>query len=158
MLLLGTTASAFPKDFSQISNVGERDDEQLAMIYVGYGNLYLLASEYSQALENFQKATDILENAKTFPSFPESEIYLLTMFGRLVAYDNLGLRSQCEQTVGKLFLLASSYIEDDDAESERPLSPEEKQAMGLLRKIAGLAPSTDIREFLLSLIDAIEEP
>jgi hypothetical protein len=80
----------------------------------------------------------------------------------VIAYDILGFRDQCKQTIGSLFLAVNEYDDEDkDAEinpnKDFSVANEYEEAVDFFRALAAVAPSPDVREFLFSLIDEIVE-
>lgn len=79
-------------------------------------------------------------------------------FGKVIAYDNLGKQYECQQAIASLFLL----IEEEDGDMEpapgEHLIQEYEQADNILKKLANLARSSQVRDLLLSLVDGMSEP
>jgi hypothetical protein len=127
-------------------------------LHLSYGNSHLLLYEPWQALEQFQRANSLLDKSDN-SSCP---IGFLITFGQVIAYDCLGFHDQCKQAVGSLFLNINEYDDGDDLRSEenecgQTACEDSKIALQFLQNLAMLAPSSEIREFLFSLIEGMAE-
>lgn len=83
-------------------------------------------------------------------------------FSQVIAYDCLGFHDQCKQAVGSLFITINEKNETEDALSADQQSANEKNedtefAIQFLQNLVVLAPSTDVRTLLLSLVEDIAE-
>lgn len=148
---LGIGLPCFAEEFEP--TLKEWQSESLT--YLGNGNAHLLAHEPWQALENFQKASALLDPTDN-SSFV---IGFLISFGQAIAYDCLGFHGKCKEAIGSLFLAISGY--DDEESPETGLntdsnSHEYESSVQFLRNLAVIAPSLEVRELLLSLIDDME--
>ncbi len=154
-LFFGAGISCFSEE--KIENVYEASlhNESLALVYVGRGNENLIYHRDAFALEDFTKASTLLEELN-----PRSiELDFLICFGKVIAYDNLGLRSECQNALASLFFIIEDE-EDDGTESDflqDNLSQDYEEADMLLRQLANLAHSPKVRDLLLSLVDKMSE-
>jgi hypothetical protein len=128
------------------------------LLHFGYGNTHLLLHEPWQALDQFQRANSLLDKSNS-SSCP---IGFLITFGQVIAYDCLGFHDQCRQAIGSLFLNINEYDDGDDLHSEEDESSqtaceESKIALQFLKNLAVLAPSSEVRELLFSLIEYMAE-
>jgi len=128
-----------------------------SVYYLGQGNLRLLWNEPWSALENFERASLSIQSLDPM----EDTLEFLVWYGRIIAYDILGLEDECRRAIGSLFLtIYSGYRdfeeEDDDDEDCAPFASCGK-GLEILRKLAAKAPSEDVRGLLLDLLDDVEE-
>ena len=129
-----------------------------ALVHFSYGNTHLLLHEPWKALEQFQRANSLLDKSDG-SSCP---IGFLITFGQVIAYDCLGFHDQCKQAVGSLFLNINEYNDEDDPlyeedECSQTTCEESKIALQFLQNLAILAPSSEVRELLFSLIEDMAE-
>jgi hypothetical protein len=152
-LFLGIGIFCFSNDMQQADPEWPRE----SLLFLAYGNESLLLNQPSYALENYQEAREILHASDGF--FPA--IDFLISFGEAIAYDLLGCHEQCQQSLDELLVI---YDENDDEEEEEEDSESDEytsfcciEVMKYLRTLAYKAPSPDVRKFLLSLINGMEE-
>jgi hypothetical protein len=132
-------------------------NESLALVCVGCGNESLLSCNYSRALDEFDKASSLLKKLEE----PCLELDFLISFGKVIAYDNLGLKQECQNSLTSLFLILNE--EEDINEnyeldnSTNQLPEEYAEADQIMKKLALLAYSPNIRGLLLSLLDEMFE-
>lgn len=141
---------------SNKSNVAdvEMSDDYLAVVYLACGNANLLSGDYGLAVQDFEKTSFLLSKLKD--RYPEFEF--LALFGKVIAYDNLHDFDQAEQALGTLFILINESESVDLSEVlERPSPAEDKEAVEIMRKLASLASSPQIRDILLFIIDEMSE-
>lgn len=142
------------------SNESGRDFKEWqikSMEYFASRSANLLTQEPWHALENFQKASTLVDQSDNSSNI----INFLILFGQTVAYDTLGFREQCIQSLGSLFLVINECdleeTENEDEEESPSLTDESIDDLEILRTLAQLAPSADVKELLLSLVDEITE-
>jgi hypothetical protein len=156
-LLLGSWVPCPSKEVPQIADVMDLHQESLALIYIGSGHANLFAHKHGPALRDFQKALSLVNH--TDGRYPELEA--LSFFGQAIAYDNLGAKSQCQNALASLFFsLNESGNEEEGCESrasDSRLTREYEEADDIMRRLASLAASTEIRELLLSLVDEMSK-
>ena len=145
-ILFTAATPVFATDLSQFSQTFQINDETLSLVYLGCGNTNLLASRYEMALEDFRKADSVRNRSDRF-----SDVQFGILFGKIIAYDNLGERSKCEQVIGNLFLLACEYDDEEDSDAEE--DPNDALISAYMRKLASCAASQDVRDFLFALLD-----
>lgn len=159
VLLLGFSYSSFAEEIPQLDDKWNLHNDSLALVYIGRGNENLLEHHYSQALSDFQYAASLLNNEKIH--IPELDF--LICFGQIIAYDNLGLKDQCQNAMLSLFLIITQNDDetcnDDQSGVVDSNSDQEEYIEGaaLMMKLINLAPSPSVREFLFSLIEDISE-
>ena len=166
ILLWGVQAFCSIEDFDleEPKKFLELIDEQPSLGYIVCGHMHLLLKDFELALKDFHRA-EVYLYRYPYPYGPRySELELLIQFGYAVTYDNLGLRNKCIEAIGYISLLASRYEKDQecDEEGEEDNSDSTSQStynegIFLLRKIARLAPSGDVRRSLFDLIGPFEE-
>lgn len=147
------------KDLQSIESysIVAESSEVLAWEHVGQGINSLLLKDHKQALYEFKAAMSVIrEELNPFP-----EIEFMLRFGEIVAYDNLGCRSELEQALGRLFIIINNTEEDEEGgDSESSLHDVYNQcnlAIRILKKMADLSPSLDVRSSLLLIIDEMSE-
>jgi hypothetical protein len=141
-----------------------------ALVYAASGNMHLMLRDFEMALEDFRRASFYAEQGG---QESEDEADFITLFGQVVAYDNLNMRDKCDQALSALIL---SINEDDDEEEEEDdddfnfsLKESDKMVQELatlaiqvyfygefykmMRELALLAPSDNVREALISILD-----
>lgn len=127
------------------------------LLHLGYGNAGLLLDEPLYALEEFQKATTLLDTSDNSSSI----ISFLISFGQAIAFDCLGLKEHCRESIGSLFLAINEYDEEEELtdidEQSIPNFVENKAAIEFLRDLVSVAPSPEIRELLFSFIEDMAE-
>jgi hypothetical protein len=134
------------------NSFNEEQNEALALLYVSYANGCLLADEPLDALEFFEQASVLI--GKTDPSFNFINFFLY--FGQVAAFDYLGMRDSCNQAIGSLILLVNEEDEDDDDDDDILTEGESalfKLLVQVLNSIASKAPSQEVRNLLLGLVD-----
>jgi hypothetical protein len=140
---------------SQNSKEIHLKDEDLALIHFIYGIENLLSKNFILALEDFEKASLLLERLST----DSLELDFLIDFGKIIAFDNLGLKNLCQKTMNSLVIILYKNGEDENFSMRRdetlPSLKEYEEAAEVLKTLTLLAPSTNVREFLQSLIDEL---
>lgn len=142
--------------FSEEIRPNLKEWQSESLIHLGLGNAHLLAHEPWQALEDFQRASSLL-NPSDNSSFV---ISFLISFGQAIAYDYLEFRDQCKQAIGSLFFAFDGYDDEESTETGEESnfnSQESGSSLELLRNLASIAPSPEVRELLFSIVDEIEE-
>lgn len=134
------------------------DWQNKALSHLAQGNMHLLSREPWRALEDLRWANACLDTSDT----SSSPIGFLITFSQVIAYDSLGFHDQCKQAIGSLFITINENNEDDDIviEEQQPANEKNddtKAAIHFLEKLVFLAPSTEVRALLLSLVDDIAE-
>ena len=82
--------------FSEEETVIENQWQVESLIYLEKGNEYLFLHEPISALENFQRASSFLDTSDNSANV----IGFLISFGQVIAYDILGFREHCKQSLG----------------------------------------------------------
>ncbi len=122
-----------------------------ALLYVGCGNLHLMLRDYELALEDFRRASVCAEQCdEDDAELAESMI----LFGQAIVYDNLHLRDKTEQAVTALILCVNNAEEYDSDEDDLESEEIGEELYKMMHRLALLAPSDDIREILISIIDS----
>lgn len=125
--------------------------------YLGLGNAHLLSHEPILALENYQKASAIIDRSDNFSCV----ISFLICFGEAISYDMLGFHEHSKQSIGSLLLTINEYeakdIRGEDYQCIAQPSDELEGSIELLHVMASMAPSEDVREFLFSFVEAMAE-
>jgi hypothetical protein len=154
-LFLGIWLPCFSEEFR--NNLKEWQGESLK--HMSDGSINLLSNEPWRALRDFQRAEALLDRSDR----ASSAIGFLISFGQVIAYDALGFREQCKQSIGSLFLTFNEYNKEEDRNAEDGtnknfLVPDEyEESVEFLRNLAAVAPSSDVRELLFSFVDQIAE-
>lgn len=154
LFFIGISLSCFSEEFHRELKPWQLESLQ----YFGNGSARILSHEPWRALEDLQRASSILD--KTDPS--SNIISFLIFFGQAIAYDSLGFREHCNQSLGALLLAMNEY-DDEEANLDGNLnedylsSNESEEAINFLRKLACCAPSLQVRTLLLSIVEEIEE-
>jgi hypothetical protein len=127
-------------------------DETLAFSYVRCANDCLFHEQYERAIDAFKNALLASDQSKISAEI----LQFWSLIGKIIAYDCMGMRNWCLQSIGELTLLTHAHFENDtddaDVVSDEGLSPEEVQQVELIRKLVSLAPSSDVRNLLFSLV------
>jgi len=157
VMFLGIWLPCFSEEISQDAKDMNLQNERLALVYIGCGNENLLSHNYSSSLEDFQRASSLLDKQEN----SYLELDFLIFFGKAIAYDNLGSKDQCQSSMASLFfILTAGENEGDDIESNATkgrLPKEYEDADEFMKKLAALAPSPNVRDFLLSIVDEMSE-
>jgi hypothetical protein len=129
-----------------------QDWQTEALLHLGYGNAHLLSHKPWQALEHFQKAMSLLDESDDSSCL----IGFLITFSQVIAYDFLGFRDQCKQSIGSLFLAINAYDNGEDVlfENNEPMAEKnggDKIAIQFLQALAILTPSPRLCTFLGSI-------
>ncbi len=160
LLLLGIFLtngfSAFASDSLPISKSWEIN----SLFYLESGNTQLLMHKPVNALEDFQTATAFLDKSDKSASV----IAFLISFGQTIAYDAIGDKEQCKQSLGSLLFSINAYdeFEDDEVgdktgEIDILISTDYQEVINFLRELVNIAPSQEVREILLSFIEEMSE-
>ncbi len=152
MFFLGMGSTCFSEDDKQ-HQLKEWQSESLNHLGYGFGNL--LTHEHCIALEEFQKASSLLDHSDNFSSL----ISFLICFGQSIAYDALGFSEQCKQAIGSLFF-AMNRFDDEDSGFDFEVDPgtfKNDSSISFLRDLIAIAPSREVRELLNGLVEDIEE-
>ncbi len=118
----------------------------------------MLSHEPLRALEDFQWANAHLDTSDA----SSNPIGFLITFSEVIAYDCLGFHDRCKRAIGSLFITINENDESDVTifEDQQPVNEKNddtKLAIQFLQKIVYLAPSTEVRELLLSLVEDMAE-
>jgi hypothetical protein len=122
------------------------------LFHIANGSGHLVSQEPWEALESFDKAKSVLDKACE----PHHPINSLITFNKIIAYDCLGFDEQCRQSIGSLFLAINENDNEQETDGTISLGEESensKIAILFLQNLAILAPSSQVREFLFSLIE-----
>lgn len=153
-ICIGLISPSFSDETSNFSEKVEMHDDSLMLIYLACGNANLLSGDFESSIQDFQKASTLL--TKTQEQY--SELEFLVSFGKAIAYDNLGMVDQAKQAIGSLFILIN---ESEDIESNsitgKPSSSDSQEAVEIMRKLASLASTSQIRDMLLLIVDEMSE-
>lgn len=115
-----------------------------SMWYFQRGCAGLFAGEAGTAAEEFGSAMWALDR-----NYESAEgVWFVVKFAQIVTYDALGQRDECLKSLGA-FVLAANGIEEEEDEDIF----EEEEIDFLFRKLAMMAPSDDVRELLLDLLE-----
>lgn len=157
--LLGIGIPCFSEEMPQSVEEMNLHDESMALVYIGCGNANLLAHNFSLALEDFQRASSLLSKLET----PMLEMAFLVSFGKAIASDNLGLKDQCQNAIGAMFFILNEGQTDEESDgydsgiSDAILPNECEEAADIMKQLATLAPSTSVREILLSIVQEMSQ-
>jgi hypothetical protein len=129
-----------------------------SLLYLENGYRQLLLNESKQALTDFENATASLEDIDK----SSCAINFLISFGQVIAYDSLGFREECMQSVGSLLFAITAYDErnygTEIGTSQDVLSPiEYETTIGFLTTLSTVAPSPEVQDLLFSIIDEMAE-
>lgn len=129
-----------------------------SLYYLGNGHINLLMHEPAMALDNFQKATELLDESDKSSS---SVIKFLISFGEAIAYDSLGLKEESIRSLGMLLIAFNEYepeeIQDSHRNDDCSIPNHCEEAIEFLRAVVNVSPSSNIREVLFSLIDSMAD-
>jgi hypothetical protein len=144
-LVCPTQSHAAPQNsFDSVDFVSENANP---LIYVGCGNACLFLQNYFGALDFYQKAlaADVNDDSENMV------LEFLILFGMTVAYDNLHLTDQCQNSLARMKELAQffDFDNDDDTEKNEDSSDEE---IDFFTPIANLSYTEEVRDELLSMI------
>lgn len=140
--------------FAQELHPALKEWQNESLTHLSNGTINLLSHEPWHALENFQKASTLLDMS----DHSSLIINFLIFFGQAVAYDCLGFHEQCKQAIGSLFFSINGYDSDvstTDGQYIDSNSHEYASSVQFLRNLAAIAPSYEVRELLFSIIDEI---
>lgn len=116
-----------------------------------YTNIHLTNYKFVLALEEFEKGAMILAQSGCF--FPELEFFI--SLGKIIAYDNLCLENETKIQVDNLICIlhACEMGANESADTGDFYLGEHDEATESLRKLAGLARTTEVREMLLAIVN-----
>jgi hypothetical protein len=123
-------------------------NESLALLYLSCANANLLSHNDLSALQDYQKALEVLGDAG------DSGLEFLISYGMVVACDRLQIRDQCESHLLRLRAVINSPEADDAAEYELPENAS-NDIPDYLRALAAEAPSLEIRGALQSFVSEV---
>jgi tetratricopeptide (TPR) repeat protein len=169
VLCLGCGVSCAAQDIPREVKLPFNMTASSAIVYAAAGNMHLLLKDFETALEDFRKASFCIEQC----SQERADIAeFLSLFGQVIAYDNLNRREECEQVLGALILSTNDEEEEEDEEDddfEFSLKEKDKlvqkliemtvqvflitEAHTMLLDLAHMAPSEDVREALITIIN-----
>ena len=103
------------RETQEIINLDQDDYHELAELHVSRGESYLLAAQYEQAIDDFQKATSYLEDTSNLN--PTIFTIFRAVFGKIICYDNLDMDEQVQENLEQLQEISShincdNYIEN----------------------------------------------
>lgn len=162
LLFLGTGMSCFGHEIpKKVQLPGFVLDSSFA--YICSGDIHLLLKDYEFALADFDRASHCIEY---FGDYNIGYDFLI-LFGKTVAYDNLNLRDKCEHSLASLILTFDKIQKDDEIDEDEEEDEEEEEGLevdedfsektiNMMRRIAELAPSEDVREVLISIVNEID--
>jgi hypothetical protein len=152
LVFIGISLSCFSEESHRELKAWQLESLQ----YFGNGSARILSHEPWQALEDLQRASLALD--KTDPS--SSVISFLIFFGQAIACDSLGFREHCNQSLGALLMAMNEYDDEEEnlKDNEDHLSANEsEEAIDFFEKLACCAPSLQVRQLLLSIVEEIAE-
>jgi hypothetical protein len=133
----------------------EQEEDDLCLDYYVSGCINLAFGDYLSALDDFNNAS--------FSNVQEDPIEdFFIHFGKIIAYDHLGLHEECQNTIQSLSRLMNEE-EDESCESDKTedLTTEEyliwELWLGCLRNLSEQAPTPHVRDYLFSLLDEMME-
>lgn len=100
----------------EIMNVEALDHNELAQLYVSRGESYLLNVQYEKAAEDFILAEFHSEHMQGMDDI--IMIRFRTAFGKVVSYDNLGMRGETEEALQQLQIIAEHVVCPNCAERQ----------------------------------------
>jgi hypothetical protein len=113
------------------------------------GTIRLVSYQPMRALEDFQKAASFVDNCDAF----SYRAQFFIQFGKTIAYDMLGFDDQCRQSIGSMVLI----LNHQENERSCPFNEQCSTAVKFLRKLIGNSLSFDVQNFLLAILDDVEE-
>lgn len=138
-------STAFSDDF-----FNETNNKNIAAAYIGRGNENLLDHQWGLALDDFHKALSLLD------CDPNSrELEFLIHFGKVIACDNLLLKSQCEAELGSLITILSQVEwEDtkDDWDLNNSFDKDHQKGRTILKTLSSLSFSGEVNQTLNSIL------
>lgn len=149
LLLLCGSIPTYAEEITLPTQSSESNTEIMALTYVGFGCGYILVGQFEGALATLEMAEAQLATLEK--RAPEADFMLA--FAKIVAYDNLNMRQECEQAVGSMFIaLANIDTSEDEIDDEDDAFTQE-----FFHQLAMSASSPDIREILLMVIDEMQQ-
>lgn len=151
-VLLTMRAPSFSQENST-THCSPMEKEDLITFYLYCGNDHLSEKNFRAALENFEKATRINNQLEDSVAYG-----LFISFGKIVAFDNLGMRSKCQQELGALFIACFEALADLElSQTQEPFDPDDLDFMEDMRELASLAPTLGVRLILYKIVDTMHE-
>lgn len=128
-----------------------------SLLHIAQGNTYLYQNNPHRALTEFEQAHSVIDISDR----SAFAIGFFARFGEIIAYDRVGSYQKCKESIGSLFLSINNFDEDGsekipDHELQSDFARDEA-SIESLRSLANLAPSSDVREILFSLIADVAE-
>ena len=147
LLCLGTGVSCMSHEVPQEIQLPFGIAVSPAVAYTTAGHLHLMLHDFEMALEDFRRATFCAEHCDVETA---ELVECMVLFGRVIAYDNLNLRDDCERT---LLALLAMHVEEGDLDDEEKDEEFYQEIHAMIYNLAQLCPSDDVREALISLIE-----
>jgi tetratricopeptide (TPR) repeat protein len=149
-IFLGISFVSYAEEEAEDDELFAQDVNEMILAYVGNGNAQLLLKDYKIALKSFKKASYLLDESNE----DYEAIAFLINFGKVIAYDNLGQKDLSEQALAALLVAMNDEDETDDNED---IDENTKEVLDVMRTLASLAPSADIKEVLLFVVNEMEK-
>lgn len=140
---LSTSIPVFATDIQHIIQKLELNTEEEIGVNIGAGFANMLLSRFEEALVDFNRAEELLADIEADVSQPTAVIE----YAKVITYDCLNKRPECERALGR-FILAAASVEDDSDDED---SADDKEIDEFMAKLTDLAPSEDVRKFLMSI-------
>lgn len=159
VVCLGIQFSSFCEEkvseFGFLKECLEKVCDNPCLGYIGAGNLHVLLKDFDVALQDYNKAVTYIDPFEYYGAIANFWV----LFGRIVAYDNLGMRQKAEEDIGRLILLTQEWADEDEDDDDDDEDDDEAYEFmtTLMTRIASLAVSEDIKNFLLSIIEDDED-
>ncbi len=169
LLCFGTAVSCISQEIPREIKLPFGFTASPALVYAASGNIHLMLRDFEMALEDFRRASFYTEQCDQETA---DEAEFLTLFGQVVAYDNLNMRDKCDQALSALILSikeGDEEEEEDDDDFNFSIKESDKLVQELATLTIGvylyseyyktmcdlalLAPSDNVRETLLSILD-----
>jgi hypothetical protein len=142
-LLLIVASPCFSGQVSEFDHEIKSQSKSLALSYINRGNENLLSGKYFSAVNDFQNASSLISKLEDC----KFDLDFLSHFGKVIAYDNLGLHEHCQSAMISLLLTVENRSESCAFESNET---------DTYRALATLAPSLSIQTILFYLCDTIQ--
>lgn len=128
--------------------------EHLALDCIGRGDAFLVFHQYTEALAEFNRVMPLLEDLGD----KSDVIGFLASFGKIIAYDNLGMVKECKEAMGDLLFIVIDEdnvdeIDDESISEDLRSSKSNSDSLVFLRNLASLAQTKTVRALLDRLID-----
>ncbi len=153
LVILCGAITSHANEIAETIQKTEMRAEEMAMAYTGFGCGHILTGHYRDALIALDLADVQLASLDTHAP----AVDFMIAFARIVAYDNLRMREECERAIGLLFISLSRINAGDEDEEEDDDQDHDTLIDDFFQRLASSCANREVRNLLMSVVEEMEK-